>query len=193
MGRANRLSRDVLAGSLTIGLVVATTVLASRAFVPATVTATTPGSTEAVAAIDPVAEIADLPDPAAVMYASGAVEGRLLFDGIVRHFDWGPGQDTSSNDIDVQYRGSEIQFTLVAKGVIIGEPRTDRITAVLTAQGMTFFTHDGDCELLVTRFEYLEPTDGTSRLVPSFAGAMTCTVSEVRSGEALSYTVAFDR
>ena len=143
--------------------------------------------------VDPVVEIANLPDPAAVMYASGAVEGRLLFDGIVPHFEWGPGQDTSSNDIDVQYRGSKIQFTLVAKGVIVGDARTDRITAVLTAEGKTFFAHAGECELRVTRFEYLEPTDGTSRLVPSFAGVMTCAVSEVRSGEPLSYTVAFDR
>ncbi|MBI5157166.1 MAG: hypothetical protein HZA58_04040 [Acidimicrobiia bacterium] len=192
MDRGTRLGRDVLAGSITIGLVVAATVLASWAFVPETVTDTTTGSTEASAAIDPVAEIAALPDPAALMYASGAVEGRLLFDGIVPHFEWGP-QDTSSNDIDVQYRGSGIKLTLVAKGVIIGERRTDRVTAVLTVQGMTFFAHDGECELLVARFEYLEPTDGTSRLVPSFAGMMTCAVSEVRSGDALSYTVAFDR
>ena len=193
MGSVRRFGRDVLAGFVTIGLVVATTVLASRAFIPATPTETTAASTETSVAMDPVAEVAALPDPAALIYASGAIEGRFLL-GVVPSRPFGTPPNASSNDIEIQYRGSEAQLTVGAKAITVGEARTDRITVVVVLNGQSFIAHDGDCTLLISQFEYLQPTDGTSRLIASFIGELECReLANVHGGDAVSFTAAFDR
>jgi hypothetical protein len=194
MGTVRRIGRDVVAGSVAIGLVVAATYLASRAFIPSASPDTTEASRETPTAADALAEVAELFGSNAVIYASGALEQRLILDGKIPSIVFGPGPDPSSYDIDIQYQGSGTQLTLAAKGITVGEPRTDRILLVLTIDGMNFNAHSGDCTLLVTHFEYSQSSDGTSRLIASFSGALACTdLSELRSDQTLSFTGAFDR
>jgi hypothetical protein len=186
-------SRDLLAGSMAIGLVVSATFVASRVFIPAPPSEAVDTTLVTTPDVDLAAEVAALPGPDAIIVTSGSVEGRFVLDGRLP-FWVGAGPDPASKDVDILYQGSGAQLKLLARGITVGEPVTDGFTAVFTLDGKTFFPKPGDCTLTITRFEYLQPTDGTPQLVPTFAGELTCTdLTDIRSGTTLSYTGAFDR
>jgi hypothetical protein len=101
--------------------------------------------------------------------------------------------DGTSNDIDVKYHGAGAELTLLVNGLTVNGPRTDRMTIVFTIAGMTFSAHSGDCTLTLTRFEYLASHVEPSRLVPSFAGTLSCSgIADIRSGDELALNGAFD-
>jgi hypothetical protein len=185
--------RDLLAGSMAIGLVVSATFVASRVFIPAPPSEAVDTTLVTTPDVDLAVEVAALPGPDAIIVTSGSVEGRFVLDGRLP-FWVGAGPDPASKDVDILYQGSGAQLKLLARGITVGEPVTDGFTAVFTLDGKTFFPKPGDCTLTITRFEYLQPTDGAPQLVPTFAGELTCTdLTDIRSGTTLSYTGAFDR
>ena len=186
-----QVGRDLTAASIAIGLVVLTTYVASRALIPSA--APPDGAPETTSGRDPVAEVEALPESAAVIDASGFVDARLVLYYFVRSFQQESRPDGSSNDVDVKYRGSGAELTVLVRGITVGVPRTDRMTIILTLDGKTFNVHPGDCTLTFSRFEYFASHADPTRLVPSFAAELQCSdLSALRSGETLSLIAAFD-
>lgn len=193
MGSLRHVGKDILAGSMAVGLVVAVTFMASRVFIPAPPSEAIDTTLVTSPDMDLAAEVAALPGPDAIVVTSGSVEERLVLDGRLP-FWVGAGPDPASKDVDILYQGSGAQLKLVARGITVGETMTEGFTAVFTVDGKTFIPKPGNCTLTITRFEYLEPTDGTTQLVPTFAGELTCAdLTDIRSGADLAYTGAFDR
>ena len=190
-----RLLRQLLAGSTVLLLVASITYVLGRALMPAftsaiaDITASIPTTAPV---FDPQEVIDDIPQPAAAVVITGAVEDQLVLDRA--NFFTDPVSDPSSKDIDTRYEGGASTLLLRATDITVGEPRTSSMTVILTTSGLTFVAQPGDCVLLVHRFEYVSaPRNPPPALAPTFAGELECTVAELRGGAVATFIVAFDR
>lgn len=195
-----RLLRQILAGSTALLLVASVTYVLGRSLMPAftsTIADITASIPTTAPAFNPQEVIDAIPQPAAAVIITGAIEDHLVLDQVARRAtDVRNRPDQSSEDIDIQYQGQGGSLTLVAMGITVGEPRTSSMTVILSTRGSTFVAQPGDCVLLVHRFEYVSlprvpPASPT--LAPTFAGELDCTVAELRSGAVATFVVAFDR
>jgi hypothetical protein len=192
-----RLLRQLLAGSTVLLLVASITYVLGRALMPAftsaiaDITASIPTTAPV---FDPQEVIDDIPQPAAAVVITGAVEDQLVLDRA--NFFTDPVSDPSSKDIDTRYEGGASTLLLRATDITVGAPRTSSMTVILTTSGLTFAAQAGDCVLLVHHFEYVSVPSSPPQppaLAPTFAGELECTVAELRGGAIATFVVAFDR
>jgi hypothetical protein len=144
-------------------------------------------------------DLAALHPPAAVLEATGALEGRFVLDRTVFVSRFGRprnivnvGKDVPV-DIDVKFSAGGLILTLVAEQVPVGEPRRDRMTVVVTADGQTFSAQPGSCAIELFESGVLTRNTGLGQAIsPSYSGQVTCTdVAEIRSGALVSFTAVF--
>ena len=144
--------------------------------------------------------LATLHPPAAVLDATGALEGRFALDRTVFVSPFGRperivniGIDVPV-DIDVKFSGGGVVLTLVAEQVAVGEPRLDRMTVVLTVEERTFSAKPGNCAIDLSKSGVLTRNTGLGRAIsPSYSGQVTCSdVAELRTGTLISFTAVFE-
>jgi hypothetical protein len=193
-----RILRQLLAASAVLLLVASVTYVLGRAFMPAFTSAIADIAASiptTAPAFDPQEVIDDIPQPAAAVVITGAVEEQLVLDRVTfRPADIGNRPDLSSKDIDIRYEGGASTLLLRATNITVGEPRTSSMTMILTTSGLSFVAQPGDCVLVVHHFEYVPaPRNPPPALAPTFAGELECTVAELRSGAIATFVIAFDR
>ncbi|HSM02612.1 MAG TPA: hypothetical protein VK960_09285 [Acidimicrobiia bacterium] len=217
--RGRRVIRDVVAAAAAFMIVFAVAYVSGRASIPVEIEAAAdaaaigevPTGGSAVmgddAFSDPAeasleslqAQLAAMDPPAALLAATGAVEGRLVLDG---------GESVSSNflpvgdhddeelamDVNARFSGTDATFTVVADALQIGKPKTESVSVVLSIQGLMFFSQAGMCTVELLDLGYTLEQSIYGRLsVPYFEGHLACDgVPELRSGEPLSFTAVFE-
>lgn len=143
-------------------------------------------------------ELADMEPPAALLVAEGVIEGRLVFDrGESLHnvfaVDIGEGEELTM-DVNARFTGGDATLTIVSDALARGEVRSEGVSVVLVAQGMTFFSQAGMCTIELQDLGFkTENSIYGQLLVPFFEGHLTCAdLSEIRSGELVGLTAVFE-
>jgi len=144
------------------------------------------------------ADLASTEQPAALIEARGAIDGRLVLDrgqSNVALFGnpFGVDPDEPALDLDVRFSGRDATLRIVAEGITVGETRTGRMTVVIAAGPQTFNARPGMCALEMSEIDYVTISRPWGQVVlPSFSGQLVCIdVPELRSGENASFTVVF--
>lgn len=145
--------------------------------------------------------LADMDPPAALLAASGVVEGRLVFDGgesLSSGFlpvEFGEGEELAV-DVNVRFTGGGTTLTIVTDALAVGEERSEGISVVLSTDGMMFFSQAGMCtiELQDLGFTAEASNMGIGQITkPFFEGHLTCVdVPELRSGELVTLKAVFE-
>jgi len=138
----------------------------------------------------------------AVVDVMGAVEARYAFGRADAPPVWIPLQGEAPEpgdgfpiDVHVRFIAAEATLTLVAEMAEAGVLRTDGMTVVLSADGRSYVADAGDCALELARSGYASVINQWvgEVIVPYFAGQLVCSdVSEIRSGESISFAAVFD-
>jgi hypothetical protein len=201
---------DLLVGLVGFWLVFSTSYAVGRAAMPSFRSAlddiefANPGSEGAgqVSILAMRAELAPLERPAALLEASGGVDGRFVLDHGESAASTGgfffpsdiAGDSEGAIDVSVRFSGPGAALTLVADQMPINQPRNDRLTIVLTSDGQTFNAARGACTLELIESGYSTLTRPWGQVsIPHFAGHLACNdVSELRSGTLVSFVVVFD-
>jgi len=140
----------------------------------------------------------------AFLQSEGALVGRFHLN-LEDYREWQDEgvEEGPSLDLDMKYYsgfdGEEPSFTITARGLEIGVPRTERYTVIVSSGARTFLAKPGQCtiELLRLDFTTLPPAFGSSssddRTMPVFLGQAACEdVPELRGDGTISFTVVFD-
>jgi hypothetical protein len=202
--------RDLLFGLVAFLVVFATIYTVGRAAMPVfrsalgeiEVAGAGDGGGGEVSVVALRAELAPLERPVALLQASGAIEGRFVLDRGESAASTGgfffpsdlEGSGEGAIDVSVRFTGAGAALTLVADQMPINQPRTDRLTIVLTSDGQTFNAARGACTLELIDAGYSTVTRPWGQVsIPHFAGHLACNdVSELRNGTLVSFVVVFD-
>jgi hypothetical protein len=143
-------------------------------------------------------QLAGIPGSAAIVAASGAVDGRFVLDhvdfaGFVL-FEGLPDFDQPIG-VKVNLSGGGATLSIIARGVVLGggPQEISRMTIVFTAEGKTFLPEAGDCVLeFLDSGLVIEEVGGGQSYHPSVIGQVSCSaVAALRTGETVSFTAAF--
>ena len=199
-----RLARDLMAAIAAFAIVFAVGYIGGRAAMPTFRLAVgelpvedTDASGE-VSLVDLRADLASLEGPAAVMAATGAIEGRLLLDhaeGLSNNALLLPSEDEPpALDVHARFTGAEGSLTIKADQMARGEARTEGMTVVFASEGLTFNPRPGMCTLELDDFGFTTMQRPWGKIsVPWYEGSLTCSeVPELRSEQAASFTVVFE-
>ncbi|HSM02613.1 MAG TPA: hypothetical protein VK960_09290 [Acidimicrobiia bacterium] len=202
-GGARRLLRDVGAATVAFVIVFAAGYLGGRAAMPAFRAAVGDVPLEADAGTGEVsivslrADLAAAELPAAVLASTGVVEAQMLLDrgeSLVSGLFLPSEDEPEAIDLNTRFTGGDASLTIKADQMAREEARTEGMTIVLTANGMTFNPRAGMCTLELRDFGFttVQRPWGQASL-PWYGGSLTCRdVPELRSGEPLSFTAVFE-
>ena len=207
-GRVRNAARDVLAATVAFALVFAVGYLGGRAAVPSFRVAAdgipaaeeTPGESkpEEVSIESLLADLASPEHPPAALAAFGAVEMRVVFDGVqslaTNALLLPTDDEPEAIDLHVRFTTGDTTLTVKADQVARGEARTDTMTIVLTSDGMTFNPRAGMCTLELRDFGFttIQRPWGLAS-IPWYGGSLICAdVPELRSDETVSFTMVFE-
>jgi len=152
----------------------------------------------------------------AFLQSRGALEGRFHLN-LTDYRGWQDEgvEEGSTLDLDMRYlsgfdsscgsfggtcdAADEPTFTITARGLRVGDVRTEQYTVVVAWEAKTFLAQPGQCtiELLDLAFTMLPPPFGVEssgdRTMPVFLGQAVCEdVKELRTDEVISFMVVFD-
>ncbi|MEX1208511.1 MAG: hypothetical protein WEE36_07910 [Acidimicrobiia bacterium] len=144
-------------------------------------------------------QLAGIPGSAAIVAASGAVDGRFVLDHVdsagVEFRQGGPPDLTLPVALKVKLSGGGATLSIVGREVVLGggPQQISQMTIVFTAEGKTFLPEAGDCvlEFLDSGLVVEEVGEGRS-YHPSIIGQVSCSaVAALRTGETVSFSAAF--
>jgi hypothetical protein len=213
-----RFLRDVGVGLMGFVLILAVSYTLGRAIVPAfpqalgdlevlpTTVAEEIGADGSLTVEQMRADVAGDDFPAmAFLQSSGALEGRFHLN-LTDYREW---QDEGVAegpvlDLDMKYYSGfntdDPTLTITARDLGVGTQRTEHYTVLVSWEAKTFLAKPGQCtiDLLDLRFTLLPPRFGGradlgDRTMPVFLAQAACTdVKELRTDEAITFTVVFD-
>ncbi|HSM02611.1 MAG TPA: hypothetical protein VK960_09280 [Acidimicrobiia bacterium] len=214
--RLRRALRDAGVAIIGFALILGISYTLGRAYVPAfpqalgdaaliPSTTVVEGEDEPLTIEEMHAEVAADGYPAvAFLQSQGVLEGRFQLN-LEDYREWQDEgvEEGSTLDLDMRYYSGfdpdQPSFTITARGIEVGEIRTDRYTVVVSWEAKTFLAQPGQCaiELLDLRFTTLPPPFGAAssedRTMPVFLGQAVCEdVNELRTDERISFMVVFD-
>lgn len=143
----------------------------------------------------------DMEPPAALLAATGVVEGRLVFDGgesLSSGFlpvEFGEGEELTV-DVNARFTGAGTTLTIVTDALAVGEERSESISVVLSTGGMMFFSQAEMCTIELQNLGFTTEASnmGFGQITkPFFDGHLTCMdVPELRSGELVTFKAVFE-
>lgn len=203
MNAAARLWKDLQVALLAFALVFSFGFVFGRLLIPGfelTLPEVVPE--EATALPDPVllrAELAGVPEPAAIFSSLGGMETHVVLDRVEALDRSGfPGEDEPGEgvpvDLNVRFSGSDgIVLTVVADQMEEGERRNEGLTVVVASRGQNYNARAGMCVLEIHETGYFtHPTPWGHWTRPTYKGSVACEgVPELRSDATLDFVAVF--